>query len=44
MGNTLLSRVELHPQGNPDLLAEMVTLLREQATRIHELEQNMERM
>ena len=40
----LASRVELCPQGNPDPLAEMVTLMREQATCIQKLERNMERM
>ena len=38
------SRVELHPQANPDPFAEMVTLIHEQTTLIHKLERNMERM
>ena len=43
-GNMVASKVELHPQANPDPLTEMVTLIREQATRIHKLERNMDRM
>ena len=42
--NPLALRVELRPQGNLDPLAEMVTLMQEQATRIQELKQNMEHM
>ena len=37
-GNALASKVELCPQGNPDLLAEMVSFIREQAACIQELE------
>ena len=37
-GNMVASRVELHPQANPDPLAEMVTLIREKANRIQKLE------
>ena len=40
MGNTLASKVDLRPQGNPDLLAEMATLMQEQTARIQELERN----
>ena len=36
-----MSKVERHPQGNPDPLAEMVTLMQEQAICIQELERNM---
>ena len=36
--NMVTSRVELHPQANPDPLAKMVTLMQEQATRIQKLE------
>ena len=42
--NMVASRVELHPQANPDPLVEVVTLIREQATRIKKLERNMDRV
>ena len=35
---------KFHPQGNPNQLAEMAALMREQTTRIQQLEWNMERM
>ena len=43
-GNEVASRVEICPQANTDPLAEMLTLMREQATRIQNLEQNLDRM
>ena len=43
-GTVLASRVELRPWENPDLLAEMASIMQDQATRIQESEQNLERV
>ena len=42
--NVVASRVEICPQANTDPLAEMLTLMQEQATHIQNLEQNLDRM
>ena len=44
VGNVVASKVEIRPQANTDPLAKMLTLMREQATRIQNLEQNLDRM
>ena len=44
MGNVVASRVEIHPQANTDPLAKMLTFMREQASHIQNLEQNLDRM
>ena len=42
VGKVVASRVEIRPQANTDPLAEMLTLMWEQATHIQNLEQNLD--
>ena len=44
LGNVLASRVELRPKENPKRLAEIESIMRDQATHIQELERNLEQM
>ena len=41
-GNALATRVELRPLEKPDPLAEITSIMHDQATRIQELERNLE--
>ena len=43
-GNVVASKAEICPQANTDPLAAMLILMREQATRNQNLEQNLDRM